>query len=593
VRIPLDRIDALLNLAGELVVTRVKSTHKASSLRRMTHQMRSTNKLLAELHGMVKDALDVTDEFITSGQHLLRASPEQEKAAHVMAQLHTLDVAFREVHRGMTRLSDEMQGELFQLGPVIDELQRRMKEIRMLPLATLFDAFPRLVRDLSREQGKDVRLIVTGETTELDKKVIEAINGPLIHLLRNAVDHGMEPAADRATSGKPPHGTVALSASQEGGKVVITVSDDGPGLDPANIADAAIQKGLTTAVDVAQMSPAEILELVFTKGFSTARFVTDLSGRGVGLDVVRTDIERLKGTVTLNSTKGAGATIRIALPLTVAVMSTLLVEAGGHPWAFHLSNVAMTAAIPTTDIATIEQRMIAQIQGRSIPLVPLGALLGLPTSAETTLPPSGAHQVVIVQTMGRRIGFVVEKIRGEEEVLIKGMGPHLGKVKGIAGATMLASGEVLAILDPQDLVQMAESTHPHVQAAPPRAVHAARKRILVVEDSLTTRELERAILENSGYDVDIAIDGLEALDKLTRHRFDAVISDIKMPRMDGFELCRVMRTNDALKHLPVIFVTSLSHEEEKRKGLEVGAQAYLTKGQFDQRNLLEALERLV
>jgi two-component system, chemotaxis family, sensor kinase CheA len=598
IRVPISRVNRLLNLIGEMVISKVKSAYRVSQIKTLTKKTRDVEKLLYDTKRLVKEALDVPDELIHSNGKMLRASREFEKATYLLDHLHEIEVGYDGFRSEMTDLFEDIQGEVFQLSPVIEELQQKMKEIRMLPCATIFEVYPRLVRDIARERDKPVHFVIEGADTELDKKVLEAINGPLIHILRNAVDHGLEVGQARLDEGKNETGTITLSAVQEGGKVVITVADDGAGIDLEEVKAKALSNGIIGEDDAREMADREVLNLVFAKGFSTSNFITDISGRGVGLDVVRNEIERLKGAVEITTEKGKGTAIRLELPLTIAVMRALLVKAGGVRWAFQMSSMERSLSVAAKDIASIENRMVIQVQGKSVPVVPLVDLLGVVDSPKEDVRGKGQNKqeeftVLIASSLDREVGFIVDSIEGEDEVFIKNIGMHLGKVDGVNGATVLASGEVVVILDAQDLMRRANLAHPAAVPVKRMVTQETKKRILVVEDSLTTRELEKAILESSGFEVETAIDGLDAMEKLSKGSFDAIITDINMPRMDGFELCRNIRTNDIHNDVPIIFVTALSRDEEKRRGIDLGAQAYITKGQFDQTNLLETLERLL
>ncbi len=599
IRVPISRINRLLNLIGEMVINKVKSTYRVSQVKRLSRRSRNFEKMLSETKTLVKDALDIPDELIHSGGKMLRASKKFESATELLDHLHNMEALYDKLNSDIVDLSDDIRSEVFQLGPVIEELQQKMKEIRMLPCSTLFEGYPRLVRDIARECDKPVRLVVEGGETELDKKVIEAIGGPLIHMLRNAVDHGIESKEKRLSSGKDETATITLSAFQEGGGVVIVVSDDGAGIDLNDVREKALSKGVVSKVALEEMEDLEILNLIFAKGFSTSEFITDISGRGVGLDVVRNEIEILKGSVDIKSEKGVGTSVRLELPLTIAVMRALIVRSSGVRWAFQMSNLEGSLTVSPEEISTIENRMVIQIQGRSVPIVPLSDILGVVGSQDKLVDSNGGRGeaekivVVIVNSLDRKVGFIVDKIEGEDEIFIKSIGSHLGKVDGVSGATILPSGEVLVVLDAHNLMRRANLAHPAAMNKREVLKVQKGKRVLIVEDSMTTRELERTILESSGFEVETAIDGLDAMEKLSDSSFDAIITDINMPRMDGFELCRNVRLNERYKDLPIVFVTACSKDEEKRKGIELGAQAYITKGQFDQENLLETLDRLI
>ena len=595
-KIPISRINHLLNLIGEMVISKVRSSYKMRLMKKVSRQSLLAEKMLYELENLIKEAKLIPDELLQFQGTVIRASQEMESAAHLLNHLHTTESLFGTLRKELAEVHDDIQTEVFHLNPVIEELQQKMKEMRMLPCATLFEGFPRLVRDIARQQEKEVELTLRGGETELDKKVLEAIKGPLIHILRNAVDHGIESKEERRKLGKKEAGKITLGAYQEGDRVVLLVEDDGHGIDIEKVRQTALEKNIIGENDLADMTPQEVMNLVFAPGFSTAPIITDVSGRGVGLDVVRTELERLKGAVVLSSQVGLGTSLRIDLPLTIAIMSVLLIEAGGFRWALPMSNLLESLRVFSSEISTIENRMIIQVRGHSVPILSLTDLLGVKMARSNNdsspLTNEKVLTVVIINSLNKQVGFIVDKVLGEEEVFIKNIGAHLGKVQAVSGASILATGDVIVILDTQDLATQSLLAHPVLKIKEKGKYKTLKKKILIVEDSLTTRELEKSILENSGYEVETAIDGLDALEKLSFTSFDAIVSDIQMPRMDGFEFCKTLKQNDRLKSIPVIFVTALSREDEKRKGIQVGAVAYITKGQFDQGNLLETLERI-
>ena len=590
IRVPLSRINNLLNLTGEIVVSKVKSSYKIDLFKKIVKQVVGAEKMLFDLKTHIKDALGVTDEWIYHQGAVLRGSKDMGKAVPTLNQLHQLDLTFDRIRQNVIQLSDQIQTETFQLNPVIEELQERMKEIRMLPCHLIFEGFPRLIRDISREQEKEVDLIITGSETELDKTVLEAIKAPLIHVLRNAIDHGVESPEDRARVGKPRKAKISLSAFQEGSKAMITISDDGQGIDLEAVKKMALKKQLVEEEVLNQMGQEELLNLIFLPGFSTASMITDVSGRGVGLDVVKTELERLKGEILVQSQKGQGTTFRLELPLTIAILQVLLVEAGGLRFAFPITSLEETLHVSPEMISTIQNQMIFKGRDKTIPLIALTEVLGIEKKTESSLQ-SSLH-VLVLNAFHKKLGFIVDRLIGKEEVFIKGLGVHLGNLRGVNGAAILSSGEGVVILDPQALAQESLLSRVATKISKPRK-KIQKKKILLVEDSLTTRELEKVILENGGYEVETAIDGLNALEKLSKGIVDAIVSDINMPRMDGFELCHNIKTNEKFKEIPFVFVSSLAKEEEKRKGMAVGAQAYIVKSQFDQGNLLDTIERLV
>jgi len=573
IRLPISRVNGLFNLVGELVIHKVKSSYKIANLRQLTHQAKGLHKRLEQLAGVAEN-------------------PGSGDLATLLHQ-HTLDVETLREH--VTNLAEMLSAETLHLDPVVDELQYKVRELRMLPCATIFEGFERLVRDVAHQLHKTVTFVVRGEETELDKKVLEALKPCLVHLLRNSVDHGIELPADREAAGKPAAGTITLRASQQGGKAVIEVQDDGRGIDLARVQQVALKNHVATEDELAHMDEQELMGLIFAPGFSTSAIITDVSGRGVGMDVVRKEVEQLKGQVRVDSQLGQGATVRIELPLTLAIMEVLLVEANGQRFGIPMLAIEEIVKVKSADVQTINQRMAITLRDRTLPMARLADVLGLPETASADADgESAGHPVVVATASDRRVGLMVDRVVSEEEIFIKSLGSHLGTIKNISGAAILGSGEVIVILDVQDLLTAVRQSRPTTLGARPVAPpQPATRRILIVEDSLTTREFERSLLQAQGYEVETAVDGLDALEKLGQGKFDLIVSDVEMPRMNGFEFCRNVRQRTEFQELPLVFVTTLDKDEEKRRGIEVGAQAYIVKGAFNQQNLLEAIERLI
>jgi two-component system chemotaxis sensor kinase CheA len=508
--------------------------------------------------------------------------------------LSQCDAQVQKLREQTLKLYDHVTTEAYHLDPIIDELQAKMRNIKMLPLSTIFEGFPRMVRDIASQQGKEVNLVISGEETELDKKILEGIKSSLIHILRNCIDHGIEEPDRRVTLGKPRDGTIKVSAFQEADNVVITIEDDGRGLDIDQIKETAAKKRIVSGRDLETMSEKELLNIIFMNGYSTSPIVTDVSGRGMGLDIVKRSITELKGQVILETQRNIQTKFTLVLPLTIAVIQALLVKVQNMVFALPMLSITESIKVRMDDISTVEGRMAIQFREQIIPLVRLNEVLELPPTREEERKGMDEMLLLIATYLDRRIGFIVDEIVGEEEVFIKSLGKHLGKVKNVSGAIIMASGEVVVALDIADLVTYsALSLHPVTEKGPPSSMKRKEKRILIVEDAFSTRELEKSILETHGYLVDTAVDGLDALDRMTGAQYDLVVSDVEMPRMDGFELCRTLKKKEETKDIPFVMVTALQKEEDKRRGIEVGAAAYIVKSAFEQMNLLDTIERLV
>ncbi|MBC7266037.1 MAG: chemotaxis protein CheW [Coriobacteriia bacterium] len=573
VRIRTEQVDRLLNLVSEVVISQIKAEQHARDLRAaqalandLYQAWRRVNASLAfdvQRAGAASDDLGIIDEMVT------------------------------ELKNRMTHMLKEYSDEVSRASTVVADLQEHSMAIRMLPVSTVFNAFPRAVRDLARQFKKEVDLVIEGGDTELDKKVLEEINDPLIHIMRNAVDHGIEPVEKRRELGKPEKGTIRLAARQEGDHIVIEISDDGAGIDPAAVKAAAVRKGYITESEAKSMSDREATYLIFEAGFSTSPIITEISGRGVGMDVVREFIvDKLKGSLDVESRPGEGTTFRLTIPLTLAIIRALLVRVSEQVFAIPTASIEETLRIDPAEVIKAEGREVIRRQRRTIPLVHLRDVLGLPADeeAETRKLP-----VVTIGFSGHRMGFLVDAFVGEQQIVIKTLGSHLKHVDNVAGVTILGAGEVVPILNVPDL--MANARRMTGKTAGTRVKPAEERgprRVLICEDSFTTRELERSIFEAAGYVVETATDGAAGLTKLRGGlQVDAVVTDVQMPNMTGFELTRAIKSDDALKDIPVIIVTSLEREEEKAEGIEAGADAYITKSVFNQDTLLDTVERLI
>jgi two-component system chemotaxis sensor kinase CheA len=575
IRVPMSRVDKLLYLVGEVVINNMKASAMSAQAKRLFKLSREAQKSVSSLSEAIKKGFSSQNGEVTKW-------------------LSQCETQMQRLRERTLELYDHVSTEAFHLDPVIDELQAKIKEIKMLPLSTIFEGFPRMVRDIASQQGKQVNLMISGEENELDKKVLEGIKISLIHILRNCIDHGIEEPEVRAALGKPRDGTIKVSASHEGDNVVITVVDDGRGMDIAQIRETALKKGLLSNHNLEGMSDKEVMNIVFMNGYSTSPIVTEVSGRGMGLDIVRRDITNLKGRVILETEKNRGAKFTLVLPLTIAIIQVLLVKVQNMLFALPMFSVTESVKVSRNDVSVTGGRMAIPFREHIVPLVRLNEVLGLPPAGDDKGEAKKEMLVVMTTSLDSRVGFIVDGIAGEGEAFIKSLGKHLGKVKNVSGAIIMPTGEVVVVLDTTDLVAHSARGLAHVsgQKNAPKGKYK-EKRILVVEDAFSTRELEKSILETHGYLVDTAVDGLDALNRMVNNQYDLIVSDVEMPRMDGFELCKTLKNNEGYKDIPVVMVTALQKEEDKRRGIEVGAAAYLVKSAFEQTNLLDTIERLV
>ncbi len=577
IRVNTGQLDSLLNLVSEAVIAQVKYEQRAAALQHAGVGSEAIWRAWIELRDIL-DTAPVTD----AGTGALRR-------AEAVAAFERLLGAERSKHRS---LAAQLIEDLSRGSSVVNELQECGMALRMLPVGTVFATFPRAMRELARSFGKDVDLVLEGGDTELDKKVLEAINDPLIHIMRNAVDHGIEPAAERLALGKPPTGTIRVSARPEGDHIIIEVTDDGAGIDSDRVRAAAVRRGYVTQAEADAMSDRESLFLIFEKGFSTNAIITEVSGRGVGMDVVREYIvEMLKGDMNVFSTKGKGTTFRLTIPLTLAIIRALLVRVGETVFALPTTAIEETLLAEPDELIRVEGREVIRRGRRTFPLSTVADILGI----KPGVPDSPRTPIVTVGFAGHRFGFVVDEFVGEQQIVIKTLGSHLRKVENIAGVTVLGAGEIVPILNVPDLMQAARRGGRRAEAV---GVHAGSvdgpRTVLICEDSFTTRELERSIFEAAGYRVEVAADGADGLAQLRGGlAVDAVVTDVQMPVMSGFELTRAIKEDPDFSDVPVVIVTSLERDEERAEGIRAGADGYITKSVFNQDTLLDTVERLI
>jgi two-component system chemotaxis sensor kinase CheA len=499
------------------------------------------------------------------------------------------------------RILAELAADLGAGGSGLDhvstELRQQVMKLRMLPIGRVLTKYQRTVRELAHSLGKKARLELVGAETELDKILLEQLDDPMLHIVRNAVDHGIETPDDRRAAGKPEEGTLTLSARHRGNQIVVEARDDGAGIDPERLRKKALEKALATPEELATMDDRQVLDLIFRPGFSTAARITDVSGRGVGMDVVRETITRLSGTIELDSQKGQGTTFTLKLPLTLAIVQVLLVRVAGEDYALPLDVVQRTLALPPEQIHRVHERDVIFVADEQIPLVWTGDALELEQGAHLPLEVDGTHEVpiVLVDAAGQTYGLAVEKLLGKREIVLKSLGALLEQVPCAAGATLIGD-RVSVILDVVQIVQRAltKGAPARVTSAPTpvQLPHGKRPRILVAEDSDVIRESLRRVLEAHGYEVVTARDGREALDIATRDErgFDLVSTDVMMPNLDGYELTRALRSTPRHKDVPMIMVTSKQAELDRVRGFDAGVDEYLTKP-LDGGELLRAVER--
>lgn len=577
IRVHIERLDKLLNLMGEVMVNQLDTESQVDNLGDIQNRICELQTTFAGISREVDD---------------LKKDIDPGRIAVLDQQLHQAGENAQSVLKQLDSTASSLKVNTANRRIALDELQDSTLHVRMLPIASIFGLYPRVVRDAAGSCGKKVRLIVEGENTELDKRILEQVSDPLIHIIRNSVDHGIELPSHRVQAGKPEEGTVRLSAAQRGDKVEITVEDDGAGIDPAKLRQSGIAQGVISPDD--EITDEEALELIFRNGFTTASQVTSISGRGVGLDVVRTNIEKLEGSVRIDSVPGEGTRLTVSLPATLAIFAGLLIACNQAMFVIPLSSVQEMVSIKRGDIQTLGNQRVFILRGNATPLIDLLDFLG----NEVTEAKSGNVNAVVVGDGRNQIALEVGSFLGEQEVVIKSLGTFLPRLPNIAGITILADGEAVVVLNVIELITSIRSGSKRSSPNPRTTagfddLPVRIARVLIVEDSLVVRELQRNILESAGYKVVTAVDGEDALSQLSRNEIDCIVTDIEMPRMNGFDLVTAVRKNEATSDTPVIIVSSLNNEDDKKRGMGVGADAYVIKGTFDQQNLLTTIERLV
>ncbi|MFT0170542.1 hybrid sensor histidine kinase/response regulator [Paraburkholderia mimosarum] len=570
-RVRAGTFDRLLGFAGESLVESRRMRPFAEGLLRTRRAQGEVLAALGQFQERHADRLDAAARAMLSSIRDALVSLD-----HQLTERY--DDADRIDRRG-TQLAQRLYDEALQC--------------RMRPFGDMAHAYPRVVRDLARSLGKRVRFTIVGEATQVDRDILEMLDAPLGHLLRNAIDHGIEDSETRRRAGKPEDARLTLEARHSAGKLLIAVGDDGRGIDLDALRASVVARGLAQAEAVAAMSDAELFDFLLLPGFSLRDTVTDVSGRGVGLDAVQNFVKAVRGTVRIESAGGQGTRFVLQLPLTLSVVRSLIVEVAGEAYAFPLAHVRRALSVPRSAIETLEGQQHIAFEGRPVSLVTARQLLGAgaePMAAEDV-------NVVLVGSESGLYGVAVDRFAGERTLAVQPLDARLGKVRNVSAAALLDDGEVALIVDVEDIVaSVARLVHDGQLAGVARGTHAtvrARKRVLVVEDSLTVRELERKLLEKRGYEVTVAVDGMDGWNTWRNAHFDLVITDVDMPRMDGIELVTMIKGDAQHRNVPVMIVSYKDCEDDRRRGLDAGADYYLTKGSFHDEALLDAVHDLI
>jgi two-component system, chemotaxis family, sensor histidine kinase and response regulator WspE len=572
-RVTAEHLNRLLRLSGESLLEARRLKPFAGSMLRMKRLQHDAGRSLDLLHEVLIDSgLDERSRAALDEARRLTAESRHMLGDH-LADLENID-------RRYTNLAQQLYDEALAC--------------RMRPFADGTLGYGRMVRDLGRSLGKQVRLELVGETTQVDRDILDLLDAPLGHLLRNAVDHGIEWPPVRTAGGKQAEGVITLEARHFAGALQIVIADDGAGIDLDAVRAAVVRRKLASAATSERLSDAELIEFLMLPGFSMREQITDVSGRGVGLDVVQNMVRQVRGSIRITHEAGRGTRFTLHLPLTLSVIRSLLVEFGGEPYAFPLTAVTRTLQLQKDQIESLEGHQHFAFEGRQIGLIKAHQILG----TRDDRPAGGVVQVVVIGNEQDVYGLVVDRFLGEGMLVVQPLDTRLGKIKDVSAAALMENGDPVLIVDVEDLIRSVEKliSQGHLdKVRGGQAVVSAmkRKRILVVDDSLTVRELERKLLTNRGYDVAIAVDGMDAWNVLRASTFDLLVTDVDMPRMDGIKLVALVKRDATLKALPVLIVSYKDRAEDRQRGLDAGADYYLGKGSFADEALLDAVRDLI
>jgi two-component system, chemotaxis family, sensor histidine kinase and response regulator WspE len=580
IRLSRENLSRLMGLAGESMTESTWLDPFARSLLHVKSQQSTLIDLLDQLQAKLPQSLD------PKLQSLL--TDARTTASQCRRDLSDCTTHLDDFSRRSTQLADRLYQEVIHS--------------QMRPFSDISNAFPRMVRDLARQVDKSIKLDITGNSTPIDRDILDRLEAPLTHLLNNAIDHGIESSHDRTAVGKPAYGTLQLHARHRAGTLVISVQDDGRGIDSTTLRQQILDRNLATPELVARLSEPELLEFLYLPGFSTAPEVTALSGRGVGLDIVQNLVQSVGGSLKTSTQVGMGTTFSLHLPLTLSVLRTLVVDIAGHPYAFPMTRIDRVLTLNATDIQFAENRPYFRLEDQAIGLLRAHQVLSLPES-----PPAAKLSVLILGDRDAHYGLVVDRIWGEEKLVVKPIDLRLGKIPNLSSTALRSDGSIVFILDSEDLLQSMQklqaqtpwqtASSANIAAADgrngERSIEQPRRRILVIDDSITVRETERKLLENQGYHVDTAVNGADGWNTLQLNRYDLVITDIDMPRMNGIELVSQIKQHHTLQTIPTIIISYKDREDDRLKGLEVGANYYLTKSSFQDDTLIQAVMDLI
>nr|MCH9769963.1 response regulator [Gammaproteobacteria bacterium] len=566
IKVSLEKLTSLTSLGDELQSTKLEVDEFTKYLHKADQKIKILHEICHQMH--------------------LHTSPDSD----IQNLLNNGIDKIVELENDLSKLSEQLHSSNNQLGLISGNLQDKMRTLRLVPAGTVLRPLLRTARDIARELNKKVDVDLKGEDIEIDRAILELVRDPLVHILRNSIDHGIEASEERKITKKSGVAKIIIKVSNQEGKIIISISDDGRGIDSEIIKKAAIRKHLISQQEAQGLSEKETLNLLFLPGFSTKEIITNVSGRGVGMDVVHNNITQAKGKVTINTKLGEGTQVNLNLPLTLVT---------DHGMFFSVNN--KTFAIPTTAIVRVietepqqiqhaEADQIIMVDDTPVPVRKLSNVLNFNTQENDE---HNNINLIVIKSDRHQLAIIVDEIIGEREMVIKSLAPPLNNIPNLAGATLAGDGSIILVLNPYQLTQQALSMKTKLQFADNTEETEEQTHILVVDDSITTRSLEANLLSAHGFDVETAVNGEEAWQLLQHHNYDIVVTDVQMPLMDGFELTEHIKQDNRFNELPVIIVTSLEKEADKRRGIEVGADAYITKNQFESKALLQTIQQLI
>jgi len=560
----------------------IAETQEHDTIRVALHQVDHISSLLEDLQA---NKITIEDHY----REMNKLAIKTNQQVHLVAEQPN---PFKDITASLNKIYKNMDISVNEFSTILNLLQEEVRMLRLIPASNLLRGIARSMRDLAIEMDKKIEFDVTGDAIKMDKLILEGLKDPLTHLIRNAVDHGIESAAVRREQGKPEVGQISIELIDEGDEIFLNISDDGMGIDYNKIARSALNKNIISAAELDKMNANDVLDLIFRPGFSTKEIITDISGRGVGLDVVKTNLINIKGEVSVSTELGKKTTFQLRVPLTLSSDRGLTISSGGQLFVIPISTVEHVMMLHPNQILDVESTQVILFENQPVPIQTLAELLKLESqdnSHQTLMP------VVLLKKNKNTVALLVEQIIGEREIVIKPLSAPLVDIACVAGGTLAGNGQIIIVLNPHDILAIAMQAGTKNRITSPIAAIDAdsRHHILLVDDSITTRTLEKNVLENNNYKVSVAVDGKEAWDLLLNNSYSLLITDIEMPNMNGLELTERVKQNDKLSDLPVIIVTSLGSDAQKKRGIEVGANAYIVKHQFESKELLEIVAQLI